>query len=169
MTLQSRLDKTAPQPWYRQFWPWFLIALPGSVVVAAIATMIIAIRGSDDLVADDYYRDGLAINRQLEREERARDRGYRADVAIVGDRVTVITEAMPAVAELRLRLSHPMEADRDISVDLRRSGPESYAANLPATVGNNWHWLLDAGDSGDWRLTGVTGETRSGAYRTDPR
>ncbi|MEQ8514554.1 MAG: FixH family protein, partial [Chromatocurvus sp.] len=73
------------------------------------------------------------------------------------------------VAELRLRLSHPMEADRDISVALRRSGPESYTAGLPVAVGDNWHWLLDAGDSSDWRLTGVTGENRSGAHRATPR
>lgn len=169
MTLQSRLDRSAPEPWYRQFWPWFLIVLPGTVVVAAIATLIIAIRGSDDLVADDYYKDGLAINRQLEREERARERGYRAEVAITDDRVTVTTEALPVVAALRLRLSHPMEADRDMSIDMRRSGPESYAASLPVAVGDNWHWLLDAGDSSDWRLTGVTGKSRPGAPRADPR
>lgn len=165
----SRLEEASPEPWYRQFWPWFLIILPATVVVAAIATLIIAVTGSDDLVADDYYKDGLAINRQLEREERAHDRGYRADVLIADNRVTVVTEAVPAVAALRLRLSHPMEADRDIEVDLRRSGPETYQASLPVAVGDNWHWLLDAGDGSEWRLTGVTGETRSGAYRPAPR
>ena len=52
-------------PWYRQFWPWFLIALPACVVIAAIATALIASRHADDLVADSYYKDGLAINRRL--------------------------------------------------------------------------------------------------------
>ena len=165
----SRLHDADCEPWYRQFWPWFLIVLPGTVVVAAIATLVIAVTGSDDLVMDEYYKDGLAINRQLEREARARERGYRADVAIGEDQVVVVTEALPAVAQLRLLLSHPMEADRDMSIDLRRNGPERYAATLPADVGDNWHWLLDAGDSSDWRLTGVTGETRSGAYRPAPR
>ncbi|MEQ8516343.1 MAG: FixH family protein, partial [Chromatocurvus sp.] len=54
--LQSRLDNTGSEPWYRQFWPWFLIVLPGTVVVASIATLIIAVRGSDDLVVDEYYK-----------------------------------------------------------------------------------------------------------------
>ena len=165
----SRLQDTDFAPWYRQFWPWFLIVLPATVVVAAITTLIIAVTGSDDLVVDEYYKDGLAINRQLEREERARNRGYRADVTIDDDQVVVVTEALPAVAGLRLLLSHPMEAKRDISIGLRRSGPEHYAATLPAAVGDNWYWRLDAGDSSDWRLTGVTGGERSGVYRPVPR
>lgn len=166
--LQSRIDNTAPEPWYRQFWPWFLIVLPGSVVIAAIATMIIAVRGSDDLVVDNYYKDGLAINRQLERDERARERGYAARLAITEDTVTVQTEDLPAVAELRLRLSHPMEADRDILIDLRRSGQERYTARLPVAVGNNWHWLLDAGESSDWRITGTTGGATTDVPRAVP-
>ena len=164
--LQSGFANTDTRPWYRQFWPWFLIALPGSVVVAAVTTLIIAASGSDDLVVDEYYKDGLAINRQLEREERARARGYAAELTIARDRVSVDTEVLPAVASLRLRLSHPMEADRDFSIELRRSGPQRYEAGLPVAVGDNWHWLLDAGDGSDWRLTGVTGTDSVSAQRT---
>lgn len=167
--LNTGVEEAAPAAWYKQFWPWFLIILPGTVVIAAITTMIIAVRGSDDLVADDYYKDGLAINRQLERSERARQRGYTATLAITDVSVTVMTEDLPAVAQLRLQLSHPMEADRDISIALRRSGTESYTAALPVVVGDNWHWLLDAGDSSDWRITGVTGRATPGAARSDPR
>lgn len=60
------------QPWYRQFWPWFLILLPASVVVASLYTMYLASSGADDLVVDEYYKDGLAINRQLEKSNAAR-------------------------------------------------------------------------------------------------
>ena len=34
------------QPWYRQFWPWFIIALPCAAVVGSIATAIIALAGN---------------------------------------------------------------------------------------------------------------------------
>jgi hypothetical protein len=30
-------------PWYKQFWPWFLISLPAAVVVASMFTIKIAI------------------------------------------------------------------------------------------------------------------------------
>ena len=39
--MKPALPGTDLLPWYRQFWPWFLIALPGTVVVAAIGTLVI--------------------------------------------------------------------------------------------------------------------------------
>jgi hypothetical protein len=44
-------------PWYRQFWPWFIIALPASVVVASFITLWLAISNPDPLVIKvDYYQ-----------------------------------------------------------------------------------------------------------------
>ena len=44
-------------PWYRQFWPWFIIALPASAVVASFITLWLAISNPDQLVIDeDEYR-----------------------------------------------------------------------------------------------------------------
>jgi len=34
--------QTDSKPWFKQFWPWFLIALPGSVVIASVFTLILA-------------------------------------------------------------------------------------------------------------------------------
>lgn len=50
------------QPWYRQFWPWFIIALPCAAVVGSIATAIIASKDGVNLVAEDYYKQGKEIN-----------------------------------------------------------------------------------------------------------
>ena len=141
-------------PWYRQFWPWFLIVLPGSVVIAAFVTLYIANRHADDLVVDEYYKDGLAINRQLAKQERARAQGYRANLSVAGERIRVDTEGIDGQANLRLQLSHPLEADRDFTVQLKRSGPARYEATLPASVASHWHWILDAGENGGWRLDG---------------
>lgn len=53
------------QPWYRQFWPWFIIALPCAAVVGSIATAIIASKDGVNLVAEDYYKQGKEINQDL--------------------------------------------------------------------------------------------------------
>jgi hypothetical protein len=44
-------------PWYRQFWPWFIIALPASAVIASFISLWLAVSNPDQLVVtDDEYR-----------------------------------------------------------------------------------------------------------------
>jgi len=44
-------------PWYKQFWPWFIISLPASAVIASFTTLWIAISNPDSMVVtDDEYR-----------------------------------------------------------------------------------------------------------------
>ena len=50
------------KPWYKQFWPWFLIILPLTVVVWTIITVIIFSNNSVSLVTEDYYKKGKGIN-----------------------------------------------------------------------------------------------------------
>lgn len=54
------------RPWFRQFWPWFLIALPGAVVIASLLTVYIAVTHQDPVVDGNYYKHGLTINERLE-------------------------------------------------------------------------------------------------------
>ena len=141
-------------PWYRQFWPWFLIALPASVVVAGFTTLYIANRHADDLVADDYYKEGLAINRRIERTQNAADLGIALSFS-VSERVVTVNTSGPLEADtLRLNLSHPLEADRDISVTLNRAAPGVYIAGIPIALAPRWHWAVE-NDSANWRLDGA--------------
>ena len=55
----------AADPWYRHPWPWLLMAGPAIVVVAGFLTLGFAIQSFDGLVADDYYKEGKAINMTL--------------------------------------------------------------------------------------------------------
>ena len=38
-------------PWYRYFWPWFIVALLSASVAAGICTVVIAYRNADEIVA----------------------------------------------------------------------------------------------------------------------
>lgn len=42
--------RTDSKPWQRQFWPWFLIALPAISVVFSFATLYIAVSGADEVL-----------------------------------------------------------------------------------------------------------------------
>ena len=149
----SEREKEAP--WYAQFWPWFLIVLLGSVVIASFMMLYIANRHSDDLVVDDYYKTGLAINRELENIQRAEALGITARLIFAPERVEIETTGPVADAELELQLSHPLEADQDFSITLRRQTSGVYSAVLNRDVARGWHWKLQSYANGGWRLDGV--------------
>ncbi len=154
------------EPWYRQFWPWVLILLPASVVVASLYTVYLANRHADDLVVDEYYKDGLAINRQLERKQRAESLGITASLALSGEFVTATTGDGVMDPQLQLLLSHPLEADRDFTVPLARIGPGLYRGSLQHAVAPRWHWTLQQLDPQGWRLDGsvAPGDMEDGGF-----
>ena len=60
-----------PAPWWRFPLVWMVIAGPAAVVVAGIATVWIAVRTPDPVVAEDYYRRGMQINKTLADQRKA--------------------------------------------------------------------------------------------------
>src|SRR5512134_2829440 len=102
-------------PWYRQRWPWLLIAGPAIVVVAAFVTAYLAWSTYDGVVAEDYYRRGLLINKSLERDARARAWRLGAIVRIdAGGAVRVdLSGSVPPTPVLTLRLAHATCAGMD--------------------------------------------------------
>ncbi len=62
---QPDQPETASKPWWTHGHVWLIIAGPAIVVVAGIATLVLALRTPDPLVAEDYYRQGIEINRTL--------------------------------------------------------------------------------------------------------
>jgi hypothetical protein len=158
--MAEKLPTYDKKPWYRQFWPWFLIALPGSVVIAGFTTLYIANIHSDDLVADDYYKNGLAINRVLEKNAKAQALGIKAKlhfshVAETWD-VEVQITGIAAGGALNLSLSHPLEADQDFDVQLIQTEADIYKASLPHPIAAHWHWIIESKGSAPWRLDGST-------------
>ena len=147
----------AAKPWYREPWPWLLMAGPVAAVVAGFATLYLAVASEDGLVVDDYYRRGLAINSTLAREERARTLGLSATLELSPqrDRVQVrLAGVTGRPLRLRLRLVHPTRVRQDQSVTLVYLTVESYAAALKPVEPGTWHVVLEDEAAG-WRLAGT--------------
>ena len=154
----STFQDTDTTPWYRQFWPWFLIALPGTVVIASFNMLYLAVSSGDDIVVDEYYKEGLAINRQLEKREFAKQLGLDVQLALNAGEIVARISGPVNDATLDILLSHPMEADRDFNTTLYRVAPGVYSGALGSPVIARWHWILSAGDDSAWRLDGVIAE-----------
>jgi hypothetical protein len=151
-------EDSNPPPWYKQFWPWFLIALPGSVVVASMFTIKIAVDSDDGLVSKDYYKEGKAIHMDASARQKARDLGIVANIEFAQServiRVDIDTDSLEAIGALQLALRHPTRADKDSLLDLQAVGPKTYQAEMPdlsSTAG--WNVELTATDA-KWELRG---------------
>lgn len=150
---------SAPAAWYREPWPWLLFGIPAATALAGIVTIALAAVSFDGVVADDYYREGLAINRTLARDAQARAQGLQASVQFnpEGSRVRVTLSPRPAVeSAVWLRVIHPSRAGVDQRVALAETAPGLYEGALerPPEAGR---WRLVIEDAGErWRLAGAT-------------
>lgn len=81
----------ASLPWHQHKLVWMLIAIPGAAVLMGVVMIWLAVNTDDGLVVDDYYKEGLAINQDLERDETALKLGLGAQLTIekTGDLVTL--------------------------------------------------------------------------------
>lgn len=55
--------------WWQYGHVWLVIAGPAAVIVAGFVTLAIAIRAPDPVLAEDYYKRGLEINKTLAAEK----------------------------------------------------------------------------------------------------
>jgi len=152
----SSLPQSVERPWYREPWPWILMAGPAAVVVAGFATLWIAASTADGLVAEDYYRQGLAINRVLAREHLAARLGISARAEPGAGRLVVRLEGRIAPPPaLTAWLAHATRAGHDMRLRLARAPDGTYAAAMPRSLPAG-HWHVSIEDPGrDWRVTGM--------------
>ena len=147
-----------PTPWYRQFWPWMLIALPASAVIASFVSLYFAVHDPDGLVVDDYYKQGLAINQVLARDRAAAKMGLRAGgrLDVAEHRVYLDLQSLQPVgtAPLTIRLLHATRAHHDQTVQLHYDpSHQRYVGALRDLVPGYWDISLEPGGE-LWRLTG---------------
>jgi hypothetical protein len=138
------------RPWYREPWPWLLMSGPAAVLVAGAITTWIAFRTADGLVAEDYYKQGLAINKVLKREEAAQRLGLSARIALSADRLEVwLDGGRPEV--IFASLAHATRAGHDLRLRLVRSARGDYEADLPPLAAGHWRIALED-PARTWRI-----------------
>lgn len=154
------MNAAANPPWYRQFWPWFLIVLPGAVVVAGLSTVAISMKHADNLVADDYYKEGLAINQRLSQDRRAAESNISAAIDFASGGSILLELSGNTVSwpdHVQLLLQHPTSQELDHSVVLSRESQRGYRVDVDTLVQGRWYLTLQSvglPEAESWRLKG---------------
>jgi uncharacterized protein len=143
-----------PPAWYRQRWPWLLVAGPFLVVVASLASAWIAVKSDDGVVADDYYRQGLLINQKLARAAPA-EHAPGATISVGADRGIRIHlyGVAQTPSHLQLTLARPGEHREDHRVSLAPVDGGEWVGAMPDLVSGRWIVTLE---SEMWRLPVTT-------------
>lgn len=139
-------------PWYRHRWPWLLMAGPGIVVLASFITLWYAIKSNDGLVAEDYYKKGVAINMDLARSDRARLLALTAEVDFAPDQVSFKLKSRDDLpGRIRATIAHPTRAGYDQTLMLTGVGGVYRGALAPLQPGR-WQVIL-TDDANTWRMS----------------
>ena len=128
------------KPWYKQFWPWFLIALPATVVVWTILTVIVFTQNSVDLVTEDYYKKGKGINVDISKVIVAKELGLSADISERGESIIISLdkgklEHFPAISAMFVHRTLP---DRDFTQLLTANAQGDYVLNTQYEIEGPW-------------------------------
>lgn len=127
-------DTTVHPPWYRQPWMWLVVGLPLLSVIASLTMVVIAVKNRDDLVRDDWYRAGRAINQNMQADTLARDMNLAGELVLEPASLQVditLTQNAPLSsataaaastqpASLQLTLVHSTRAHEDMTTILAR-------------------------------------------------
>ncbi len=158
----SQLDPSQKEIWWKQPWPWIILGMLGSVVVASMVTIVIAVKTQDTLVDSDYTKAGKTINLRLEKDHKAERLGINIQLSAQAspDGYSLITARYKAADSaagepkfLRLNLSHPTLANQDVSVALIRRDAGTYRAQVSALMSAHWHYSIEDPEA-QWRVKG---------------
>lgn len=137
-------------PWHKQPLVWMLILIPFSAVVVCAVLLYLSITTDDGLVADDYYKQGLAINRQIARDEVATQMQLAAEIEIdiaegfVNARFNKGT-MIDYPLQLQLVLKHAAAHQRDKYITLQHGIDDAYVGAIARDDKENYDVMINPG------------------------
>ncbi|MDX1336079.1 MAG: FixH family protein, partial [Gammaproteobacteria bacterium] len=143
------------KPWYKYGFVWLMIGLPASAVIAGITTVFIATHEPDSLVADDYYKRGLAINEVISRDIKAAELGLSAVIELDNSTKAIKVQfdkgSLPDYPDtLSLNFRHATRANSDVSVTLNHGIGNQYIGVVHKIISKGV-WYFEIADQ-DWKL-----------------
>lgn len=156
----NRMNNT-DQPWYKFPLVWMMIAIPFSAIIMGVIMLWLAIDTDDGLVADDYYKQGLAINDVISRDKHAADLGLSAELDF--DNSTKVIKALFNSGSLAtlpdflsLHLQHATRENSDVRIRLNKGIDNQYIGHAQEVI-KDGVWYFELSDKGEhdanWKIS----------------
>lgn len=129
-------------------------------MIACFYTLYLALHNPLSMVQDDYYKEGLAINRNLAADQQAVNFGLQADITPLPQQqiqlqlTAKLANVVLHTGALTLRLSHPVNQNKDLLLKLTAQPNSSYLSDIL----NNKQWTLLLNEK-RWYLTLIHNKT----------
>jgi uncharacterized protein len=137
---------------------WLMWLLPGSAVLAGLATLCIALRSADPPLPADYHWEGAHLDRDFELARNAADHGIEVDIAFTSGQCVAAVRAAPGDApSLTMLFTNGTDAGLDRVVMLKRLAPGEYRGACAPLAAGRWRVSLEDA-AATWSIrTQVTG------------
>ncbi|MCO4320652.1 FixH family protein [Aliidiomarina quisquiliarum] len=141
-------------PWYKHFWPWYIVFMKLAVLTAIVITAVIVKKNPTSMVIDDYYNEGRAINYKLDRKERALELDIKLQANVVDGIFTLqFVSGEPAQrTALRVMFYHPTLDDRDFDLLVPHASAGIYRTEFPTGITGHWRIDIEPFDQ-EWRIS----------------
>ena len=146
--------KTDKKNWYQYPYVWLVICLPLSAVIGGIITIRLAVVSDDGLVTDDYYKEGLEINRMLERDKASEEFELAAAINLDHqvNKIKLMLSAENGFEfphEIKVTFLNKTRKGFDQELLMKHSKKGIYSTVLPDLIKGNWYVQIEADN---WRL-----------------
>ena len=179
----SELANRAERPWFQQPFVWMVIGIPLSSVIVGMVMLWLSIVSFDGMVSDDYYKQGLQINRVLDRERAALAARLSGTFTLRETDSRLLLQSADSTFQLPsqvdVQLSYATSAGQDVAFTMTHSaafasgeyhGP---ALNLPQ---GRWYVYISSDsidgatvDRDAWRLNGILSTPGDGVVAVSPQ
>jgi hypothetical protein len=139
----------------RNYWPVLLIAIPFAAVLFGIFMVTVALWFPDDLVVDDYYKDGMAINQNIDKQLLATELGVKASLVFLSSERVVFKIENVIDNSVQLALRHVTDSERDQLIMLQAGVTNEYVADgqILGMLKDKGVWYLElSGQDERWKV-----------------
>ena len=148
------------KPWYSYPLVWMMVLIPFTAVIMGVVMIWLAIDTDDGLVADDYYKQGLEINRVIKRDKKAAELGLSAIIEFDNRTRIIKIEFDKGLLEtfpksLPLHIQHATRENSDLTVLLDHGIGNQYIGHVKQVISEGiWYFEISGGSGADadWKL-----------------